>query len=303
MTTQICQHLFHVFEALSKGYPLPYDVPFRIRSQFDTRYGRVSEKMREIQRPMMVAKWISTLEGQVQGTSLVICLEYIMVNKDQPLVYCDNFFRMATNEIEQLQTLKHVDDEEMANFLATYIRTLRQGLHDPDAQSDGWLLQAVDFLSRFWGLCTHLNDSPAGRLAIFGATIAKLEVHDIPCGLWVFAAIAKDYRNNSTEWELCEAMEVELGNKTSQVLQEEMRWVLTAMVTARFLISVGVDGFSEVLHPMMVEYCGTERRYEVVWQALRRADDFERHRECLADAEKELEGRLEEWRREYEDVL
>lgn len=302
MTTELCQHLFHVFEALSEGHPLPCDVPFRIRSIFDTRYRRVAEKIRKVQRPMMIAKWISTLEGQVQGLSLVACLEYFMVNEDQPLVYCDDFFRMATNEIEQLQTLKHVDDEEMANFLATYVRTFRKGLDDRDAQSDEWLVRASDFLSRFWGLCAHLNDSPIKRSAIFAATIAKLEVDDIPYGLWVFAAIAKDIRDGSNESQLCEAMEVELGNKTSQVLKDEMRWVLTAMVTARFLIRVGVHGFFEALHPLMVEYCGTERRYEVVWEALRRADDFEKHRGSLADAKKELKGRFEEWREQYEDV-
>lgn len=194
----------------------------------------------EVHEPieLSLAKWISGLDGGTQGSSLVACLE--VATATEGLTYCDRFFSKVTDEIKQLQTVKDVDDQQMANFFATYVRTLRKGLLRNRSPRIEWLEQATGYLGRFSAFCPHLYNNRKARYA-------KLEAFDIVLCLRLSVDVAKSTDDDENDEELCGAMEAECYTKLGRDAIPGTHWVTTGMVTVSFLLNIGVDGFFDTL--------------------------------------------------------
>ncbi|KAL8764104.1 MAG: hypothetical protein Q9184_000246 [Pyrenodesmia sp. 2 TL-2023] len=276
ITTDFCQYFFFVVDKLENSQLLPYDVPFHIRRRIDARYYRAIWQIKQAQLPVRqpLARWITGLDGQIQGSSLVACLEIFTVTEG--LKYCDNFFSKVTKEVKQLQTVKDVDEQQMANFFATYVRTVRRGLLQKVCPWTEWLEPAITYLARFWAFCPHLHNNQKARYALFNAVIAKLEVFDIVLCLWLFADVAKSTDGDeNNDNQLCGAMEAECYRKLGRITLPETHWITTAVVVVNFLLNIGVDGFFDTLYKLMTSYCGC-KKFETVWTGMSRLEEYKR---------------------------
>lgn len=274
--TNFCQHVFHVSEALHNGKSLPRDIPFPVRSHLNKDYRRVKTQIKRAPGPKHIhlAKWICAFEGPEQGTLLVACLEFFIFEGDLP--YCHRFFNAVTQEITQLQTLRYVDDNQMANFFATLVRTFRNGLIQSKTQENEWQMDAVNFIFKFWGYCTHLNNNPRQRSCLFQQTIEKLDVYDIVLCLWIFATIAYDIEDNgnlNSAVKLCRLMEIELSIRIVDMSKwdKDWLWVPTAAAVLGFLVRVN-KGLLQTLDPLMVGYCG-KQNWDFICDNADRFDD------------------------------
>ncbi|KAI4230583.1 MAG: hypothetical protein L6R40_007995 [Gallowayella cf. fulva] len=259
INVSLCKYFFHLLKTLEGGQALPYDIPFQVRHQIDFRYHQANEWMEGSPRLGRLAKAISRLDGQEQGSTFVACLEHLMVKRVEPQEYI-RFFCLVTKEVGQLQTIQEVGDAQMANFFATYVHLFRENIQQPER-----LQQIVTYLCQFWGFCSHLAESPQRRSSLFRAILAKLEVDDIPLCLWLFASVATATDTSSTsDTLLCESAEAEINGKTRYPVTEiDFRWLGTVVATTNFLLNVNY-GFFETLGPLMVTCCG-QAKFEIIW--------------------------------------
>lgn len=296
ITPEFYQYFFYLVEAVKNGYELPYYIPFHVRCRFDFRYRKVNIQIQAVRTPKQrhLAGWIDSLDGSIQGTSLVACLEYFMVkNNDQVFCCCDSMFRIVSAAAKA--NIRYITDNQMANFFATYMRAVRGVLHRRNT-SVLHLGAAIDYLLLFWGFCTQFHDSLNARLALFNNVIAKLGSSDIVLCLWIFAAVAKTNTGNDEHY-LYPAVETELDRRVqreNQVTDPERRWLPAAIVTVRFQLDIRVDGIFEVLYELMVDYCGLEC-FKRVWEGFGQLGEFERLR-CLSKiARQKTEREIEAW--------
>ena len=215
-----------------------------------------------------------------------------MANDKSPWKFCESFFRMVVTEVTQLRTLQYVQDEEMADFLASYVQSIRRALDEPCPIET--LRVATDFFARFWGFCNHLSLAPQRRSAVFEKTIGKLEMADMVMCLWVFTAVATACTKGGDE-ELCVGMETEVSLRMSRFPDNESRALIVAIMVLRFLSHTCIDGFSEVLIPLMNDYYGCTETYEMVCTALGKQDDFSRQKKIWENVRKDIEGKLKAW--------
>lgn len=287
ITSSLCKYFFHILEALKNDQVLPYVLPFSVRCQIDFRYQRAVQLLKPLPSLRKLAKDVSSLEGDLQGSTIIVCLEHLMI---ESLGYA-KFFRQVIQEIHQLQTIREVSDDQMADFFATCVHYFRKTLDRPRP-----LQLACDELVQFWGFCIHLSESPAGRSRMFQATIAKLGFHDIPLCLWIFVTLTKAAdMSDASDGLLCNMAEAEINNKMRfPSTEDNLRWLCLVVVTVNFLLNIELKGFYEVLGPLLKNHCG-RREFESVWRILSAGEELDRCCESLAVLEALVESRFDEW--------
>lgn len=171
----------------------------------------------------------------------------------------------------QVQSLKHVSEDQISNFFATYVRAFRASLRNINQDLDGLEL-SLEYFSRFWGLCSaqYSNQIAGNVLCLFQSTITKLDNIDIPLCLWIFLAGSNTssfaQMENVAVEQLYLAMEAELNVR----LPDQDRRVLPVFMTVQFLLSARHMGFFNILHDLMRAQ-GRLKIWECVWRVCQRS--------------------------------
>lgn len=277
ITDDFCLYFFHVFYTLGRGKEIPFQVPVRIRAKFIPRYRNAWNKFEDAKSPKNhnVAKWIGTLDGEKQGTSLIALLE-ITMDTEGPLE-SRTLLRTILNLTPQVKSLRHVSEDQISNFFATLVRAFRTCINDsPQALDEVTLEGSLAYFSNFWSLCTaqYCNHIAGNYLSLFEATIRKLENIDIPLCLWTFLAGSgtSNFANNMEDpavGQMYVAMETELNLR----LPSETPCVVPIFMTVQFLLSVRHVGFFEIMHGLM----HAQRKvhlWQCVWRLCRRSEFY-----------------------------
>ena len=271
---------FHlIFHNLQFGKEIPYQVPVDIRSQIDVRY-RTAWKMTHSVPGLtesQLARWIATLDGEKQGVSLIALLEIQMHKKG--LADEGKLLGAVVQEIEQVQTLRHASEDQISNFFATFVRAVSANLEAAGARLDKKLLEAsLNYFARFWSLCTdqYSNRIAGNVVALFKATIEKLETYDVPLCMWIFLAgsgmsnYASDMEDPAFR-EIDLTMEVEITRR----LPHETPWVYPTLITVEFALRVCRihSGFFPLVDDFM-HAVGKAQHWKTGWQAHKSLEYF-----------------------------
>lgn len=81
-----------------------------------------------------LAKWIHTLEGEKQGISLVALLDIRLYTKG-PLLSWD-LLHSILNLTRQIESLRHVTEDHISNFFATFVCCFKLQLNRIEEDSD-----------------------------------------------------------------------------------------------------------------------------------------------------------------------
>ncbi|KAL9124657.1 MAG: hypothetical protein Q9217_006033 [Psora testacea] len=272
ITDAFCQYFFHVYYALRNGKEIPYQVPVSIRAESDRRYRNAWNKTQDVQKYKNhnLAKWIDALDGEKQGHSLIALLE-IRLHTEGPLE-SRKLLRTILDLKMQVESLRHVSENQISNFFATYVRAFRTNIgQNPD---EVLLAESLGYFTDFWFLCTaqYSNQIAGNCLSLFKATITKLENIDIPLCLWIFLAgsgtsgFAQNIDDPAVE-EMYLAMETELNARWQPL--DILPGVLPALMTVQFLLSAGHSGFFNIMNRLMHAQSRVQT-WEKVWRTLRR---------------------------------
>lgn len=91
-----------------------------------------------------LAKWIDNLEGEKQGISLVALSSWDLLHSILKL-------------ISQAESLRHVTEDHISNFFATFVCCFKLQLNHIEEDSDHHeliLTHSMSYFSGFWSLCT-----------------------------------------------------------------------------------------------------------------------------------------------------
>lgn len=271
-----CQYFALFYETLQRGKEIPYQIPVDIRAEIDPRYGTVWNMLNgDIKHDM--AGWIDNLEGEKQGNSLIALLEIKMYTKD-PLESQELLHIIVSTT--QVKSLRHVTEDQISNFFATFVRIFRSHLHRPSPNFESIGEPLMEYFTTFWSLCTaqYSQKIASNYLALFKATIRKLDNINIPLCLWVFlgGSTTQDMEDPAVQ-EMYLAMQTELSVR----LPGSVPWVLPIFMTMQFLDSRIHIGFFDIMHRLMLAQCGV-RMWERVWRGCQRS---ERYRKLRQDSE------------------
>ena len=271
ITEGFCEHFLLIYHTLQSDKEVPYQVPVTTRAKIDKLYDNVSRKMKNANSPENLARWIESLDGEMQGTSLIALLE-IKMHSDG-LIESRELLRAILSLLGQVQSLRHASEDQISNFFATYVRGFRDRV--TDGSDENTLTQSLEYFSSFWSLCTaqYSGHKADNYLSLFKGTISKLDNIDIPLGLWTFLAgsgcsnLAQDMGDPAVE-QLYLAMETELNDR----LPSECPSAISGFITMQFLLSIGNFGFFEVMDRLM--RAQREREWLAVWQTCQHQETF-----------------------------
>lgn len=270
ITDDFCKYFFCLYRTLRCNKEIPYQVPVNIRAKINPRYSKVWNKLGDPKTSgnENLAKWIDTLDGEDQGTSLIALLE-IKMHIECPL---ENGKLLCTiNDLAaQTQNLRYVTEDQISNLFATCVRTFRIQLEDiHEKGGELGLTNSLDYFSRFWKLCTaQYNNQIAGNVLLFKTTITKLDNVDIPLCLWIFLAASGDRGPEAMKDPLVDQMYLAMRAELSVRLPGNALWALPGYMTVHFLVGVGHVGrigFFGIMHHLMLAQCGLDV-WECIWK-------------------------------------
>ncbi|KAL9626647.1 MAG: hypothetical protein Q9164_007830 [Protoblastenia rupestris] len=178
--------------------------------------------------------------------------------------------RKVLDLTKQVRSLRHVSEDQISNFFATYVRALRASLSNSGQGLDEVSL-SLDYFSSFWGLCTaqYSNLFFGNVLSLFKATIRKLDNIDNPLCLWIFlvgSGISQNLEDPDVG-QLYLAMEAELNVR----MPDQDLGVLPVFMTVQFLLSVGHKRFFDIMHDLMRAQ-GKIQTWRCVWRVCQRPE-------------------------------
>lgn len=250
---------------MKSGREVPYQVPVTIRAKIDPLYQEVRRKT-DAATAEGLAQWIDALDGEKQGISLIALLE-IKMHTDGP-VESSKLLGAIMKQVGQVQSLRHVSEEQISNFFATYVRAFRDQL--TAGSNEEILGKSLDYFASFWTLCTaqYSGNKADNYLSLFKAAIRKLDNIDIPLCLWTFLAGSGTSYNmgDPAVEELHRALETELHYR----LPSRYPPAIPAFITLQFLLSAGNFGFFDIMHRLMETR--RKKEWRAVWQACQREE-------------------------------
>lgn len=291
------QYFLHLSKAVIAGHDLPVQIPISIRCKLDPCYKIAWRTLHEGSRMTddQIALHTHHLGNLLtRGVTLVAFLE-IIIAEEGPL----RAISILTAVIRQSQNLKclvHASEDQVANLLATYVRTLvfkifRNPIGPFDEKTCHDMLH---FSYQMWNLFSpYYNLFVGQRSSLFTTVIQKLKGIEIAFALWVFLR-ASNYDFNSS----CDTtMRVLYGRVEDRFLclfhEPQTAWIVPAMCIIHFLFAAIRRNpaciFFDLLHSVMKACCGRQE-WETMWIIHDRESEFKRLLECRRDRRNKIKA-------------
>ena len=218
---------------------LPFQIPVFVRYKLDHQYHEVWEKLYSngynITDEAMTKNIVNKVNSDTEHLSLMAVLEIVVDTQGSQKAF--ETLKAIIEEGHSLERQILMSEEQLANLLATYVRSLRhQVFRVPMESSNDFEFEMLNFGHQIWEL--FAKQKPLSqRPVLFAAVIAKLEGIEIAFAFWIFLEATKCHCTDRFAFEcaLYERIQVRF---LCLYPEHNLPWFLPAFCMMNFLLLI-----------------------------------------------------------------